>query len=290
MAHLITTYVVVLVVGMFLGAYAYSRLGPQPTVRILPADTKIVYLPKTEIKYQDVVKFVTDKTEVSRLLAENKVLHQSVTQLNETIATYHATNSGPVVVVPSNTVTTLPPNTTTPTVTRFKDWRLEFVSNGQQATYQLTQRFEVLSTTAKDAAGLPVTATKLFEIGPQEERVPITDAKTTSIIIVPADHLYVHLNIQAGVAVTNDVNGAVIGAQWLKRGKTHAPADTRYAFATPVLFVASGVTEAGILPVSINVGTLPHQPFTNIWLSPYVGISINTRSVSRVGIAFSATF
>jgi hypothetical protein len=54
--------------------------------------------------------------------------------------------------------------------------------------------------------------------------------------------------------------------------------------------VSADVKEPGLLPFSFNLGRIPHQPLTNLWVSPYLGVDVFGRSLSRVGVVFSATF
>lgn len=113
----------------------------------------------------------------------------------------------------------------------------------------------------------------------------------------PDSRWLVGLNVQGGVvATTGHATGYVAGVQWLKRGTDNTPGHLRYALASPVFFGAPNVKELGLLPVSVNVATLvPHQPFTNLWVSPYVSLDWSTISpqgatLKRVGVALTATF
>lgn len=113
----------------------------------------------------------------------------------------------------------------------------------------------------------------------------------------PGSRWLVGLNVQGGVvATTGHATGYVAGVQWLKRGTDNTPGHLRYALASPVFFGAPNVKELGLLPVSVNVATLvPHQPFTNLWLSPYVSLDWSSlgpqgATLKRVGVALTATF
>lgn len=110
-------------------------------------------------------------------------------------------------------------------------------------------------------------------------------------------HLIVGTNIQGGVVGTLDhATGYVVALQWLKVGTSNDPRNLRFAFASPAFYAAPNVHELGLLPISVNVAELvPHQPFTNIWVSPYVSIywqSLTPQgaTIKRVGVAFTATF
>lgn len=109
--------------------------------------------------------------------------------------------------------------------------------------------------------------------------------------------LIVGTNVQGGVVGTLDhATGYIVALQWLKFGTSNDPRNLRFAFASPAFYAAPNVHELGLLPVSVNVAELvPHQPFTNIWVSPYVSIywqSLTPQgaTIKRVGVAFTATF
>lgn len=113
----------------------------------------------------------------------------------------------------------------------------------------------------------------------------------------PTPHWLVGLNVQGGVtATTGHATGYLAGVQWLKRGTSNTPGAVKLALLSPVFFAAPNVKEVGLLPVSVNVGAVvPHQPFTNLWVSPYVSLDWaslgpNGASLKRVGIALTATF
>jgi hypothetical protein len=109
--------------------------------------------------------------------------------------------------------------------------------------------------------------------------------------------LIVGTNVQGGIVGTMDhATGYIVALQWLKVGRTNDPRNLRFAFASPAFYAAPNVHELGLLPISVNVAELvPHQPFTNIWVSPYVSIYWQTLSpqgaaIKRVGLALTATF
>jgi hypothetical protein len=77
---------------------------------------------------------------------------------------------------------------------------------------------------------------------------------------------------------------------WLKRGTTEAVETTRYAYFTPIITVNNADFTAGLLPVSLNVGTLTYLPLTDLWISPYVGVSVKDANAKRFGVIFSTTF
>lgn len=290
---------VVASVSVGLGLWTLLHSDPKPIVTQTSPNTITVQVPGP-ITTKTVTEFVTDKVEVAKLLAENKKLKIQVTQLTESLAEYKSHGEGPVTEVraadvPATLLPSFPPvvDPGERKVMDFKDYRLHFVSDGLFAKYDLTQRFEVLTTTGKTKDGIPTTTVKLFELGPQDVRMPVTSLKTVAIFAGErGPHWYLRPHVQAGFAVTQTgtnqrMNGGIVGIQWLKHGKSHAPRDTTFSLLTPVVFVSDTVQELGLLPLSYNIGSIKKQPFTNLWVSPYVGFS---KTVSRVGISLTATF
>lgn len=271
-----------------------------PTITLVSPNNTTVQVDK--IVPNTVVKYVKDTIEVNRLLEENKKLHIEVTQLSESLATYQANGQGNVVMVepdklPSDMVPLIPrPEVPQPpSLFTFRDFRLAFVSDGVAAKYDLTQKFEILTSTGKNQQGVPVTTVKLFEVTP-DKKIPVSDVTTTAIFADNSRPRWrVRPVIQAGVGLTQDwkadrINGGMVGVQWLQHGSTDAPRDIRYSALTPVIFASDTLREMGLLPFSYNVGHIKHQPFTNLWVSPYVGFDAGKKTVSRGGIAVTATF
>jgi hypothetical protein len=270
---------IIAAVGVLAFAILY-RPAPKPIITQGPEHTQIVQIPVDHLTERTIVSYAIDKAGTAALMREMAALKVQVAQLTETLGEHQSSGSGPVIVTPTPAL---------PSTLHFEDWRLTFDSDGKLARYLLRQKFEVLTASGRREDGSPLSLVKLYEIGPGEARALI-EAKTT---VVVADstrvHWYAHLNIQGGLTWTGAVGG-VAGLQWMKRGRTHAPGDTAIAILTPVIRLSQLNPEFGILPVSWNLGTLPHQPFTNVWISPYVGISAASQSVSRIGVALTATF
>jgi hypothetical protein len=294
------SYIAAVGLGAYLHAWAISP--PKGTVTVLPGNTTTITVPVDHLVTNTVTKYVKDTAGAAALMAENTALQARVALLTESLATYQsAPTSGPVTTVPTASVPVAeqPPHTTAPTVTRFSDWRLTFTSDGAQATYSLRQRFEILTTQSRLPSGVAMSLVRLYELGPGETRTPIPDITTMAVVAdATRVHWSVHLAIQAGAAwampytsppltvvaaAKTSAFAGIVGAQWLTRGRTHAPGDTWLAIATPVLYLTAGKREFGILPVSLNLGALKRQPFTNLWISPYV-------SRSRIGLGLTATF
>jgi len=310
---------VALSVAITLAAVWWFRPGPAPVVTQQDPNTTNITHNTDNLTPKEVIKYVQDDAEVKRLLDENRRLNRKVTLLSETIATFTATGSGEVTIVPSPTPE-VPVPTPTPTPVdphdpasliqpgdfviragssiKFTDFRLNFTSDGRKADYTLTQKFEILQASGRDAAGKPVNTVKLFEIGPGETRTPVTDLTTTNVIADDTRSRWrVGLTMQAGVGYTADTIdqtkkgvSAVAGVQWLKRGRTEAAEDSTLSLLTPVVTWTAGTPEVGILPVSFNAGRIKHQPFKDLWLSPYVGWSTDKGKVGRLGVFITASF
>ncbi len=288
-----------LVLAVFIGVMVYRHYQPVYTVHQLDPNVQVVTVDKPVLTEKIVTKVLADpkdKSAISALLAENKKLKLSVTELTQTLAEVQSHGTGPVVAIAPNT----PPDTTDatapkspdPTVANyhFKDWRLDFITDMKTANYNLNQKFEVLTTTGKDSSGQTASITKLYEINETGDRVPVANLKTVDIIADPLSPHWIFnsLNIQGGLAVTRDnignfANGGIVAVQWLKHGRTKATEDVTYAILSPAFFFGTKVQDIGLLPASFNLGRIPRQPLTNLWISALV-------SKSRLGIVFSATF
>ncbi len=107
-----------------------------------------------------------------------------------------------------------------------------------------------------------------------------------------ANHFLIGFNVQGGALFAGATKGFIADVQWFKYGRTNNPGDLKWAFASPAFLMASDVKEVGLLPVSINLAThVPHQPFTNVWASPYLGFDLKTLgNISRVGAAVTFTW
>jgi hypothetical protein len=180
----------------------------------------------------------------------------------------------------------------------FNDFRLNFLAEGTEAEYTLSQKFLILNTTGRNENNVPTNLIRLFEIGPGETRTPIPVTETTTIAAVatPA-HWYVKLGVQGGMGHVAGIAGGesslsiFVGMPWLKRGNNRSTEKTRWAIATPVVVHDYTETSIGVLPVSLNLGTIMSgkHPLTNIWVSPYIGSTSGT-SINRVGGVLSVTF
>lgn len=279
-----------LALAVWIGIAIHRHYTPHYTDVQTRTDTKTVYVDKPVVSEKIVTKVITDPKDretIQKLLAQNAALQGQIIQLTNTNASlqqHGGTETG-------GTVTTVP--TTTPGVEaahEYKDWQLDAKYQGTAFSYDLNQQFQIVTTTGKDRDGKRSELVNLFQVGPNNERIPVP-AQTTAIIADnPSMHWFVRLNVQGGVNVSPGEPGGIVGVQWLKKGSSHAAEDQRWAAVTPVFFVSQNIREFSILPFSFNFGNVKHQPFTNVWISPYVGIDWAGRGPSRFGIAISSTF
>jgi len=263
-------------------------------------DTTVVTVKTDELtpKVIEKIVYVEDKKEIARLLAENKKLKAKVTELTESYASLKSQGVGKVDWVLTNTVPEgLRPAVPTERVTRFKDWRLDFVSDGQNAKYTLTQKFEILTSSGHGKDGKPFSRVKLFEVGPGNTRTPATDVKTTVVVVDETQsRWFFSPSIQIGIGISADVYksdtrtpGAIVGVQWLKRGRTKSAEDSTWSVLTPVVVLTDKQREIGILPFSFNTGRIPYNPFRDLWVSPYLGTN-GDKTFNRIGFVITATF
>lgn len=260
-----------------------SHPTPQHTVIQVPYE---ILTTKTITKIAKEYVPVEDMAAVQRLAAQNAELEVKVTQLNRVIADLKTTGEGTVYHDPIE-----PANVT------FDDSRLSFVGNGDSGRYTLTQHFVITNTIGKNKRGVPTNLFTIDEVF-QNTRTPIkNDQITVQTIAASANnpHWFMSPRIQAGIGVRTVKNATtttphiIIAAQWLKRGKTTAPEDITIAVVSPSMTIAGTAKSYGVLPLSVNLGSLPKQPFTNIWVSPYVGTT-DFSAVNTIGLFASVTF
>lgn len=307
----------VILIAILIGILAlgiwWVRRDPAPVITKPTETTTNVVLPGETVTPKEVIKYVTDDKEVKRLLEENRRLKIQVTQLSETIANHKATGSGtvttvgtarpPIVVPPAPIVdqnTIINPGDfviRAGTEINYKDFRLDFTTDGREGRYTLTQKFEVLQASGVDAAGKPVSTTKLFEIGPGETRTEVKDLKTVNVFAdnKPRKKWHVGATLQAGLGYgvnSQDTSKkgtlAVGGLQWLKRGTSPAAEDSTLSLLTPVILFGNEQAELGVLPISVNLGRIKYQPFKDLWVSPAVGW--RTGTLGRLGVVVTASF
>ena len=251
------------------------------------------------------------------LLAENEELKVRVEELSMSLATATSEGRGDVVITPNETPPPLeyiPIDTLSPiwpplleappplqSRVEFNDYRLNFLAEGAEAEYTLSQEFLILNTTGRDENNVPTNLIRLFELGPGETRTPIPVTKTTTVAAIGTPpHWYVKIGLQGGMGPVMGTTGsgpsltAFIGTPWLKRGTNRSTENTRWALFTPVVQIPQSRSYGasfGVLPFSVNLGTImsDKHPLTNMWISPYMGTTTGT-TINRVGGILSVTF
>jgi hypothetical protein len=246
-----------------------------------------IQVPVPVITEKVVTKYirVEDQAAANALLAENDKLKVKVDQLSVSLAEAQSKGQG------ESTTTITPPTDTTPQEVRvtFKDWRLDFLSVNNTVNYTLTQKFSIVNTVGRDKHNVPTNLVRLYEIGATGERVPIPVTETTTVAATAnLPHTYVKLTVQGGVGYAGGQRVLLL-TPWLKRGRTTATEDTRWAFLTPAVSLSNDEQAMGIAPVSFNIGSLPRQPLTNLWVSPFVGTT-NGTGINQTGVVISVTF
>lgn len=248
-----------------------------------------------------------DAAAIAAVLRENVGLKIRVEQLTVSLAEAKSIGQGTAVInVPTTTAITPPI-----THMNFTDWRLNFTADGNDVRYVLTQKFSIVSTVGRNTKGVPVNLIELYEIGPDETRLPITTTDTKTIAVTPSPRWHVAPTIQVGMGRvtptsltttrtvvagvsqtqrgTDFSTSTVYAIQWLKHGTDDSLGKTRWAVASPAVSITDTAHAIGILPVSFNVGSIRRQPFTNLWISPFVGTS-GTAIIDHVGLIVSTTF
>lgn len=240
-----------------------------------------------------------DLPTVTAILKENENLRVKVHELSVSLATYESQGGGPI--APASSPFS-PPTTVTRDV-HFKDWRLEFTSNQNTAQYTLRQQFAIVNTVGRDRKNTPTHVVRLYEVEPNGARTPIPITQTSTIAAAPnlpawaltpritAGVAYINRgsSVTARPATSDFVPTGVLAISWLRRQRSTANEDATWAVLSPAVTITDTSKSIGILPVSYNLGSLPKQPFTNLWVSPYIGSSTTTR-IDRLGFTLTATF
>lgn len=262
-----------------------ARPAPNVTTITVPEPLFSERVIKTYIKQEDTAA-------VEALKKENAKLKVDVESLSIALAQYRSQGSGVIILGDVSTGLGLP-------AFSFKDWRLAFRGEGTSASYTLTQQFKVYNTIGKNRDGVTTNLIRLYEVGPNNQQFPIQTMETTTLVQPPPkEGWYTKLSVQGGWAGISPMTAAtpqtptgtgVVALPWLKHGATRATEDTRWAFFTPALAISKTERTLGVLPVSFNLGTVKHQPFSNVWVSPFVGTT-NRATINRAGFVLSVTF
>lgn len=276
-----------IVLAFFIGYAQRPAPADQVTLSTPAPYVTTIKVPVPFITEKVVTKYikVEDRAEADALLKENKNLKIKVDELTVSLAYWQSKGSG------TSTTTIVPATSTTPQEVRvtFKDWRLDFLSVNNKVSYTLTQKYSIVNTVGRDRQNVPTNLVRLYEIGPNNTRTLIPTIETTTVATGQnLPHLYTKLTVQGGVGYMNGQRLVVL-TPWLKRGRTTATEDTRWAFATPAISLSGQQQAIGVAPVSFNIGSFPRQPLTNLWVSPFLGTTTGT-GINQKGVVFSVTF
>lgn len=266
-----------------------------------PSTTNVVV--SGSITPKVVTEFISDPKQqalISQLLAENKSLKLEVTTLTSTVARLEThggvkETSGTItpveVVQPSND---RPDGGTSPTAGNvagadpsrtfnFKDFRLNalYSTDGKAFSYSLTQDFTIVTTVGRARDGSKTSLVKLFTTEASGKQVEVSSKTVALQEAEGSSHWFASPRIQGGAGVSGQGSKVgVVALQWLKHGSSTAAEDTTFAVLSPA-WSTKGLV---LLPVSWNTGRIKHNPFTNLWVSPTLGLD------KSVGGVVTATF
>lgn len=280
------------------GITAWGKLHPTTTTTtpsVVPGTT-ITTVSTPTIEVREVDRVVSDPAQEARiksLLAENAKYKIAVTSLTTTIGELQ--EKGGLGVNGGVITTELPVQPTSVGKSEevlvstydFKDGQLsaKYTSDGAGFTYNLTQSFNVLTTTGKDKSGVTTSVVKLFQVGPNGSSVEVPGA-TTQVNATPTPVRWlVGPRIQGGFSLgPTGERGGVISLQWLRRGRSLSAEDSSLALLQPALTITQSGAKLALVLGNVNLGRIPHQPFVNIWLGGTINLD------KQVGLTVSATF
>lgn len=283
---------------------------PAEVVQINPRN-QVIFVPEEVIVYKEIIKYLPAKHRrvAKDALDSAKKNGVDVGQLGIGESTTESVGEGTV------TVSTIPFGTSSQlafTPFTFTDgWRLWLESDGVidpttqkvKGTYTLKQQFVITHTMGRDANNLLTNEIKLFQMGkdgkPAELDIDSFYTIATKVSDTrPRPKFYMKPTLQGGVAVlpntvqspTGEVSVAFSASiPWWKRGTTRAVETTRYAYLSPTATFNNSDITVGISPISFNFGTVKHLPVTDLWSSPYIGVSLKNNQ-KKIGIVFGTTF
>lgn len=273
-----------------------TRPGPKPIVTN-PLPNTTVVTTQGPVTTKLVTQFITDPAQaklMNDLLAENARLKLTVGTLTSTVAKLESkgglnVNGGTITQLPSTTMA-LPGVSAPQTVDNysFKDFQLNanYTSDGKGFNYTVSQDLRVVTTTGKDKNGAKLSIVKVFQTtpqGPVEVSSVTTEIQTTD----NPTKWWISPRIQGGLKLgvgSGETKAGVVAFQWLKRGTSRSAEDTTFSLLSPGVTFGPDGAKLTLLPVSVNLGRIPHQPLTNLWVSPTLDLN------KTLGIAFTATF
>lgn len=285
-------YVLIGIVALGIGGYLRGRLSPPTTHTVTVHDVQTVTVDVPVLTEKIIDRIVTDPKQVkaiSALLKENNELKIKVGQVVSTSATNNVTGgTGEGGTITPGDVQVHEPGSggTTPNVASwaFEDYQLTAKFSSTAFSYDLNQKFILETSTGKDPSGQVTTLVKLYQDSP------------TGLRLLPAQSISVNSNpdiprwmisprVQGGLSIDQTKSkGGFVGVQWLKHGTSRDPKDLRWSVGTIGVVVGDGVLRPVVLPVSFNIGSLPYQPFSNLWLS--VGVDKSGKAMLVLSASF----
>lgn len=279
----IALIVAVLGSGVWLG----HHFTKPETVTSIVHDTKQVEVKVPVLTEKVMDRIVTDPKQqvlINQLVKENRELKLRPTTITTT--TVASAESGGTGGSDASKITNIPNTENGKTKSfQFKDFQLtaQYLSDGSKFEYKLDQKFNIVTSTAKDKDGKSVSLVNVFQTTPSGPKK--LQAETTAISVTNDQaKWFVSPRIQAGFAMDTTKAKSGIGSfQWLKHGKSGDPKDIKVAVLSPGVVVGE-VVKPALLPISINLGAIPKQPFSNLWVSPWID------TTKRIGFSVTATF
>lgn len=273
-----------------------------PIITPIVGNTKTIQVNVGTLTPRVIAEFipVEDRAVVERLMKENKDLKIKVDQLTISHAgsdSHVGTTEGTTTIVDTApSAEPIPERADSKTIFYDDKWRLQFWTDGVSTEYWLKQKFVVLNSAGVNRDHVPVVVTKLYEIGRNNERIEIPVTESTTIAANPARmRWYLRPSMQAGihVAPTSKSTGGVdyrvlVATPIVKRGTDTVPERSSLAVLSPAVVVAPE-PQIGILPVSVNLGHMKYVPLSDVWVSPFVGVTFG-KPTPQFGIAVTATF
>jgi hypothetical protein len=244
-----------------------------PTTKVVTVDGPI----RDKI-VRETIQDPTQAALITKLLSDNGKLRLQISSISSTQSTLTSSggdksNGGEGTITP----TVQGPS---PLSFNFKDYQLNanYSSDGKGFSYELTQGFRIIATSGKTPTGSSVSSVELFRQTPTGPvRVPTETVQIngpenpTRWIFSP--------RIQGGVGYGTAGKEEIVALQWFKFGSTPAAEDVRFSI------LSLGVSNDGLtlLPVSVNLGRIKHNPLTNLWAS----LTVSSKSL---GAALTVTF
>lgn len=287
-------------IGFGLGRLSLRDVPLQVTVSHPVANQTVIEIPVPVLTEKIVTRYVpaADASMVKDIMRENASQNSRVRELGIAVARHETSGEGILTPLNGNT---FPSAASDPVVNvHFKDWRLEFTGIGTQGSYVLKQTFSIVNTIGTDDAGKTTRITKLYEHWPDDIRKEIAITEST-VLTTPINPVkwFTSPRINAGVAYTRAISSdrvsttptGVVSLTWLKRGRSRANEDIRWTILAPAATITDTDKSLGVIPFAYNLGSLPKQPFSNVWIGPYIGTSTpKAPTLNQLGITLTATF